>query len=156
MRAEPFRESPTAVVGVALASALSLAPSTPLRGRVDSTAVMAVSPCSLKGLGTVLKESFAARSKWYYIGLELGVEASELDAIKKDNPEVKDCYLEALKCWLKSVAPKPTWAALAEALASDMVDEGGLAEKLREKYCPASHKSSVGRGELCMEAAISK
>ena len=97
---------------------------------------------SLKDLGTVLEETFAARSKWYYIGLKLGVEASELDAIKKDNPEaVKDCYLEALKCWLKGVAPKPTWAALAEALASDMVDEGGLAEKLREKYCPATDKS---------------
>ena len=97
---------------------------------------------SLKDLGTVLDETFAARSKWYYIGLKLGMEASELDAIKKDNAEaVKDCYLEALKCWLKGVAPKPTWAALAEALASDMVDEGGLAEKLREKYCPSTDKS---------------
>ena len=105
---------------------------------------------SLKDLGTVLEETFAARSKWYYIGLKLGVEASELDAIKKDNPEaVKDCYLEALKCWLKGVAPKPTLAALAEALASDMVDEGGLAEKLRENDCPVVDKSSDGRGELC-------
>ena len=103
---------------------------------------------SLKDLGSVLKESFAARSKWYYIGLELGVEASELDAIKKDNPDaVKDCYLETLKCWLKGVAPKPTWTALAEALASDMVDEVGLAEKLREKYCPATDKSPNVGGE---------
>ena len=109
---------------------------------------------SLKDLGTVLKESFAARSKWYYIGLELGVEASELDAIKKDNPEaVKDCYLEALKCWLKGVAPIPTWAVLAEALASDMVDEGGLAEKLREKYCPATDKSPNVGGEACTDVS---
>ena len=105
--------------------------------------VMAV---SLNDLGTVLEETFAARSKWYYIGLKLGVEASELDAIKKDNPEaVKDCYLEALKCWLKGVVPKPTWA---EALASDMVDEGGLAEKLREKYCPATDKRPNVGGEV--------
>ena len=108
---------------------------------------------SLKDLGTVLKESFAARSKWYFIGLELGVKASELDAIKIDNPEVKECYLEVLKCWLKGVAPKPTWAALAEALASDMVDEGGLAEKLREKYCPATDKSPNVGGEACTEVS---
>ena len=98
---------------------------------------------SLRDLGTVLEETFAARSKWYYIGLKLGVEVSELDAIKIDNAEaVKDCYLEMLKCWLKGVAPEPTWAALAEALASDMVDEGGLAEKLKSRYCPDA------RGEL--------
>ena len=103
---------------------------------------------SLDDLRTVLKETFAARSKWHYIGLELEVKASELDAIKKDNPEVKDCYRETLTCWLKGVAPKPTWAALAEALASDMVDEGGLAEKLREKYCPATDKSPNVGGEV--------
>ena len=62
---------------------------------------------SLDDLRTVLKETFAARSKWHYIGLELAVKASELDAIKKDNPEVKDCYRETLTCWLKGVAPKP-------------------------------------------------
>ena len=109
---------------------------------------------SLNDLRTVLEETFAARSKWYYIGLKLGVEASELDAIKKDNPEaVKDCYLEALKCWPKGVVPKPTWAALAEALTSDMVDEGGLAEKLREKYCPATDKSPNVGGKTCTDVS---
>ena len=102
---------------------------------------------SLDDLGTVFKETFDAQLKWYYIGLELKVKASELDVIKKNNPEVKDCYLEALKCWLKGVDPERTWAALVEALSSSTVDEGCLSEKLREKHCRVLDKSPDVRGK---------
>ena len=102
---------------------------------------------SLDDLGTVFGETFDARLKWYYIGLNLSVKASELDVIKKSNPEVKDCYLETLKCWLKGVDPEPTWAALAEALSSSTVDEDCLSEKLREKHCRVLDKSPDVRGK---------
>ena len=104
-------------------------------------------PLFPKDLGKVLKDTFAARSKWYYIGLELEVEASELDAIKANHSDVDDCYLETLKVWLKGVAPKPTWDALAEALASDMVKKSDLAVKLRDKYCYSVGMSLDTSGE---------
>ena len=107
---------------------------------------------SFKDLGKVLKDTFAARSKWYYIGLELEVEASELDAIKANNSDVDDCYLETLKCWLKGVAPKPTWAALAEALASDMVGKSDVAVILRSKHCPLVDTSTSGHGKRKLHA----
>ena len=38
-------------------------------------------------------------------------------------------------------------------LQSDMVDEGGLAEKLREKYCPATDKSPNVGGKTCTDVS---
>ena len=71
------------------------------------------------------------RVKWYFIGLELGLMASDLDSIKSqfhENPE--ECLRESLKKFLEKRDPKPTWKLIVKALESDSVDFGALAEKV--------------------------
>ena len=87
-------------------------------------------------LATVLKELYEARTKWYYIGLELKVPWVTLDSIKAQSDDEQERLLEALKHWLKTVDPKPTWQVLVDALRSCVVEENQLANSLEEKHCP--------------------
>ena len=82
-------------------------------------------------LGVVLEAVWEARSKWYNIGLKLGISAGTLDSISKaNNQNPDDCLTDMIKAWLRSGRPKPSWAALAKALKSPMVGYGHLAEQL--------------------------
>ena len=94
-------------------------------------------------LATVLKELYEARTKWYYIGLELKVPWGTLDSIKAQSDDEQERLLEALKHWLKTVDPKPTWQALVNALRSCLVKENWLANSLEEKHCPKSKTSPL-------------
>ena len=79
----------------------------------------------------MLEAVWKARSEWYNIGLKLGISPDTLDAITstgRDNPST--CFRDMLKEWLNNGNPRPTWAAVAEALKSPMVGYGHLAEKL--------------------------
>ena len=84
---------------------------------------------------TVLKELHEACTKWYYIGLTLKVPASTLDGIEAQSNDPKKCLLRAVQHWLRTVDPKPTWQALADALKSCLVEEHQLASNIEEKYC---------------------
>ncbi len=86
----------------------------------------------------LLEAIFAANTKWYNLGLRLGLRASLLDTINtrwQGDPEV--CLREMLKEWLKGGSSKapPTWQELVKALGSTAVREAALASKLRAKYC---------------------
>ena len=86
---------------------------------------------SIDNLGDVLEAVWEARSKWYNIGLKLGVSVGTLDSISKaanQNPD--DCLTAMIKDWLRNGKPKPTWAAVAKALKSPMVGYAQLAEQL--------------------------
>ena len=85
---------------------------------------------TVKDLNTVKNSIWSARSKWYNIGLELGIMADALDAIKENCRSCEDCHIEMLKQWLKRSSPRLTWSALADALRSPSVDEGALADEL--------------------------
>lgn len=87
---------------------------------------------------TVLEELHKACTKWYYIGLTLKVPASTLDGIEAQSNDPKKCLLRAVQHWLRTVDPKPTWQALADALGSCLVEEHHLASSIEEKYCPRS------------------
>lgn len=87
---------------------------------------------------TVLEELHEACTKWYYIGLTLKVPASTLDGIEVQSNDPKKCLLRVIQHWLKTVDPKPTWQALADALRSRLVEEHQLASSIEEKYCPRS------------------
>ena len=90
----------------------------------------------LDDLSTVLEELHKARTKWYCIGLKLKVPVDTLDSIKAQSDDPSECLLQALKHWLKTVDPKPTWQALVDALRSHLVEEHQLANTIEEKYCP--------------------
>lgn len=88
-------------------------------------------------LKNVRNFTFSAREKWFDIGLELGIPQEDLKCIKNDYPQSsKSQFREMLIIWLKMVNPKPTWRALIKALQHPSVREEGLADTLRQKYCP--------------------
>ena len=84
----------------------------------------------MKHLGKVQRAAWDSRDEWYNIGLELSIDPGTLDVIKRDNTKTNDCFRAMLTTWLKMVQPKPTLAALAEALQSPTVGFGHLAEKV--------------------------
>ena len=81
-------------------------------------------------LRKVQRTAWDAREQWYNIGLELEIDPGSLDVIKMDNAKTNDCFREMLTTWLKNDQPKPTLAALAEALQSPTVGFGHLAEQI--------------------------
>ena len=72
-----------------------------------------------------------ARAKWYNIGLELEIDPGTLNVIEGNDKNIDNCFRVMLTTWLKMVQPKPTLAALAEALQSPTVGFGHLAEQVQ-------------------------
>ena len=84
---------------------------------------------SINDLCMVQRYAWEARSKWYNMGLELGIDPGTLDTISKDHVKSDDQFRVMLTTWLKKVEPKPSWEALAEALRSPTIGCEFLAEK---------------------------
>ena len=85
----------------------------------------------MKDLRKIQRIIWEARAKWYNIGLELDINPGTLDAIKANNEDVEDRFRAMLTTWLKMVQPRPTLAALTEALQSPAVGFGHLAERIQ-------------------------
>ena len=71
-----------------------------------------------------------ARTEWHNIGLKLKIHPVTLREIERNNKDIAKCFRDMLTTWLNTVDPKPTLAALAEALRSPMVGHEHLAEQL--------------------------
>ena len=85
-----------------------------------------------KDLNTVRSAVWDARAKYYFIGLELGLNPSDLDTIRRRYQGDPDDSLPAvLQIFLTRAHPPPTWIDLARALESPGVGYGALAEKIR-------------------------
>ena len=85
-------------------------------------------PLTKKDLVKVRGLLYDVRRKWYDIGLELGIPATELDNIKiQYHNDLDDCLREVVRMWLKSCDIPPTWQALANALQAKAVNEKALA-----------------------------
>ena len=55
-------------------------------------------------------------TKWYNLGLQLGIEVTELDVIEENNPkDIDACKRKMFKTWLK-ITPNPSYQQLVEAL----------------------------------------
>ena len=93
---------------------------------------------STEELETVLDSTIDAKSKWYKVGLGLGVRLPRLDAIKAENSNDLDaCYTEMLKEWLNNPrGAGPTWSDIVRSLRSNYVRLGSLANEVSEKFCP--------------------
>ena len=98
---------------------------------------------SEKDLLNVMEELADVRAKWYNIGLGLGLSVGTLDGIKADHSNTSDCLREALKTWLKTHLPPPTWSKVVDALRTKTVDEARLAAHLEHTYCSPKPVSSV-------------
>ena len=86
---------------------------------------------TIKDLRMVLRAAWDGRSKWYNIGLELEIDPGTLKVIEGNNyKNIDDCFRDMLTTWLNTVEPKPTSAALADALRSPTVGYVDLAGDL--------------------------
>lgn len=74
--------------------------------------------------------AWPARGEWYDIGLRLHISPDTLDVFQSEHRDVKTCFREVLKVWLKRNHPPPTWKELVETLRSPIVGREDIAEKL--------------------------
>ena len=85
-------------------------------------------------LANIQSTIWEARTKWYHLGLRLGVSVHTLDAIQYNHPTDCDrCFTDMIKEWLKASVSdlQRTWEALAEALDSPQVGQSDLAKQIR-------------------------
>ena len=68
---------------------------------------------------------------WFHLGLYLNVPVHELQTIKADNGQTKDCRSTMLIQWMKQ-SKQATWAAVVTALLK--IGMRGLAETIALKY----------------------
>ena len=89
---------------------------------------------STLNIGNLLKElSQEVSADWEDIGHILKLAPGSLDTVKLNYPSsASKCFREMIKLWLKQVNPRPSWAAIIEAV--DILEHESLAEQLRKKF----------------------
>ena len=94
-------------------------------------------------LNTVQDALQSAASKWYALGLQLGLSATTLHEVELEREKESSYYLnEMLKSWLEREDPRPSWRALIEALKKK--EETELANRLQEQYGEWCHSLALG------------
>ena len=99
-------------------------------------------------LGTLVTELYEARTKWYFVGLELKVPVNVLDTIESESNDEAKMFLRVLKTALERVEPLLTWKAVVEALRSRTVGLEVLAETIEAKYCPPAQAPDTDKGTV--------
>ena len=80
-------------------------------------------------LKNVIERAWEARIKWYWIGIQLEMEATDLDVIRITNNDRPDsCFREMIMKWLKLTGG--SWKKLIGALNHKSVDHHELARSL--------------------------
>ena len=116
----------------------------------------ALQQLEVEDLSLVHYELYDARSKWYDLGMKLGLKVDVLARInccmswlvmrRFSMRSSSDCLREVLQHWLQS-SPCPTWEDVCAALRSYSVREYQLAQQLEETYGPVAKCRAAGRGE---------
>ena len=71
---------------------------------------------------TVLNSAFPARSRYYELGKNLGLDIGTLEAIKHDQRDQSEEGLrEVLLMWIRNSPIHPSWKSLADALKAPNV-----------------------------------
>ena len=81
------------------------------------------------GVKALTEDLDSVAVKWYNLGLQLGIQLEDLDAIAGDSDWTLVCFRKALNAWLKS--GNPTHDAVIEALESSTVGHNALARELK-------------------------
>ena len=86
-----------------------------------------------KDLGTVQAALWDARPKWYNIGIQLGIDVTDLDVIRDRNMKNADeCITEMIVNWLRKASHPPTWNSIVKALQSPTVNLMQMAETIEQ------------------------
>ena len=89
---------------------------------------------TISDLEKVQSKIWEARTKWYHLGLLLGVPVDTLDVIQYNHPTNCDqCFTDMINVWLRASDLQRTWEALAKALESPQVGQSNLAKQIRSK-----------------------
>ena len=75
----------------------------------------------MDNLREMLELTWSYRSRWMFIGIQLGIDMGTLDAIRYDYRDIGDCLREILICWLRRIDPMPTRSAINKAIQSENV-----------------------------------
>ena len=76
---------------------------------------------------------YRIRKKYASLGIQIGLKKSEIDDIEAHKLDPGKSLLEVLSIGMNKAQPL-TWNDIYSALRSECVDEGGLAERIRQKY----------------------
>ena len=90
-------------------------------------------------------------TKWFELGLQLGVKESELERIEHDHGQrdAQACLRKMLSVWLRMITPHPSWERLLTSLSHPSVGDPALAEKIREEVgIPQQSLTIVGSGRF--------
>ena len=88
---------------------------------------------TVSDLPIVLEKLFKARTKWYEIGLQLGVPNEFLRSLSVTNIGAEACLREMLADRLQTSAPL-TWRDLCVSLRSPLVGHQDVAEEIEFRY----------------------
>ena len=100
-------------------------------------------------LSVVIKKMWDARRKWYFIGLCLGVDTTDLDVIENNyQQDIDSCFRKMLSKWLNQV--NGTWQLLIDALRDQTVGCHCLADSIEAEFLSrASVPRCGGEGFEC-------
>lgn len=85
-------------------------------------------------LKSITDELGSVMSKWFEIGVQLGINETNLQQIEANYSTVERCFSGMISFWLKgNTEVAVTWKSIIVVLESRFVNEKGLANQLREK-----------------------
>ena len=91
-------------------------------------------PLSADDLAKVRMELVDVQTKWYDIGLDLGLPVSTLETIRQECQDTAECLRKMLLEWLKMIDLQPSWKNLIDVLQNKVINEGALAVTIARKY----------------------
>ena len=102
---------------------------------------------SVADLALVVEMVFAAKAKWFSIGLALKIPNNELELIEDEKVDADRGLRKMLLVWLRTGSNK-TWRVLAEALGHDLVMEVNLKKSIIARYSPDDILTSTKEADI--------
>ena len=95
---------------------------------------VADNPLSADDLAKVRMELVDVQTRWYDIGLDLGLPVNTLETIRQECQDTAECLRKMLHEWLKTIDLQPSWNTLIDVLQNKVINEGALAVTIAKKY----------------------
>ncbi len=95
----------------------------------NSTYTVELIPANIQKLRNLIN---AAKSRWFDLGLELGIKHVDLEVIKQEHHKVVSRFREMLLMWLKMINPHPSWKDLLLALQQPSVGCSHLVQEMKQ------------------------
>ena len=93
---------------------------------------------------TLSSELSAVQSKWYEMGIQLGITKDKLDTFNEDHGKVARCFLATLNYWVDGNTDVPvSWESIIKVLNDPFVNEPAMSNRLRGKYCVETPKKGM-------------